>query len=102
MKKHAQPIDSIDSIQILDSIEEPAQELIRDDSCDPLELEIFFSNTIKAMTDILYQYEVVKKLLVFKKFDEFRAYMEAENRSLKFFFNELILLINLTQKKLDL
>ncbi|CAG8824563.1 3416_t:CDS:1, partial [Dentiscutata erythropus] len=30
MKKHARPIDSINSIQILDSIEEPAQELIRD------------------------------------------------------------------------
>ncbi|CAG8567933.1 25178_t:CDS:1, partial [Racocetra persica] len=63
-------------------------------------LEIMsFSNVIKFMTEVLYWREVTQKLLVFRIFEEFRICMEAKDRHLKAFFDELVLSANLSQKK---
>ncbi|CAG8557583.1 5251_t:CDS:2, partial [Racocetra fulgida] len=43
--------------------------------------------------------EVTKKLPAFQTFEEFRAYMESENKNLSIFFEELVLSVNLSQKK---
>ncbi|CAG8806499.1 432_t:CDS:2, partial [Racocetra persica] len=43
--------------------------------------------------------EVTQKLLAFRTFEEFRTCMEAKDRCLKAFFDKLVLLANLSQKK---
>ncbi|CAG8751955.1 5232_t:CDS:2, partial [Racocetra persica] len=58
-----------------------------------------FSNVIKFITEVLYRYEVTQKLLAFRTFEEFRTCIEAKDRHLKAFFDELVLSANLPQKK---
>ncbi|CAG8562984.1 6198_t:CDS:1, partial [Cetraspora pellucida] len=41
--------------------------------------EMSFSKAIETITKILYKQKITQKLLAFQKFEEFRAYMEAEN-----------------------
>ncbi|CAG8494863.1 20894_t:CDS:2, partial [Racocetra persica] len=48
---------------------------------------------------VLYWYEVTQKLLVFRIFEEFCTCIEAKDRHLKAFFDELVLSANLSQKK---
>ncbi|CAG8835616.1 11932_t:CDS:1, partial [Racocetra persica] len=48
-----------------------------------------FSNVIKFMTEVLYRREVTQKLSAFRTFKEFHTCMEAKNRRLKAFFDEL-------------
>ncbi|RIB14010.1 hypothetical protein C2G38_2196346 [Gigaspora rosea] len=90
MKEHAK---ATSNIQQLDAY-------TLDPEANTLDPEVIsFSMVIKIMTDILYKREVTKKLPAFQTFEEFRAYMESENKNLSNFFKELVLSVNLSQKK---
>ncbi|CAG8854578.1 19826_t:CDS:2, partial [Gigaspora margarita] len=59
------------------------------DTQDNVSEVMSFSNIVKFMTKVLYRHEITQKLLVFRTFEEFRTCMEAEDRHLNAFFNEL-------------
>ncbi|CAG8674762.1 6363_t:CDS:1, partial [Racocetra persica] len=87
MKEHAQSAGIEDYPDIVVDTQEDILEIMS------------FSNVIKFMTEVLYRHEVTQKLSVFRTFEEFRTCIEAKDRRLKAFFDELVLSANLSQKK---
>ncbi|CAG8836987.1 26469_t:CDS:1, partial [Racocetra persica] len=86
MKKHAkvtyniQPLDT-DALDLDVNMLDPKVNTL-DLEVNTLDLEVIsFLMAIKIMTNILYKREVTKKLLIFQTFEEFRAYMELENKN---------------------
>ncbi|CAG8629227.1 18992_t:CDS:2, partial [Racocetra persica] len=61
-------------------------------------IENYPDTVIDTQEDILER-EVTQKLSAFWTFEEFRTCMEAKDRHLKAFFDELVLSANLLQKK---
>ncbi|RIB26367.1 hypothetical protein C2G38_2163429 [Gigaspora rosea] len=65
-----------------------------------VDTEDYPGTAVDTQDDVL-ECEVAQKLLVFRTFRKFRTCIEAEDRHLKAFFDELVLLANMSQKKYE-